>query len=274
MDVASLLALLSKPASYPEPPGELRVYQTHISLVFLTTSHVYKLKKPVRFDFLDFSALEKRRHFCEEEVRLNRRLAPDVYLGVVPVTARGLEGTGEVIDWAVKMRRLPEAATLEQRILQGGVDAPILQALAQRLAQFYATSRSDSGIHAFGRLEVVARNARDNFDQAKRMVGIVVEPRIFQRLQALTEQTLVQCGPLIEERARRGVPCDTHGDLHLDHVYYYPDHPPAHAFVIIDCIEFNQRFRYADPVATRTKTRKLRSFSRFTPPIEPWCVQR
>src|SRR2546423_126078 len=117
MNLDALMALLARPASYPEPTAQVQVCQTHISVVFLTDQHAYKIKKPVSLGFLDFSTLDRRRHFCEEEVRLNRRLAPDVYLGVVPVTAGGIKGKGEPLEWAVKMRRLPDDATLQKRLL-------------------------------------------------------------------------------------------------------------------------------------------------------------
>src|SRR5215475_506624 len=117
MDVSSLIAGLSQPGAYPIVPPSVEVHQTHISLVFLAGEFAYKVKKPVNFGFLDFSTLDKRRQFCNEEVRLNRRLAPTVYLGVVPVTERGgrlrFEGEGEPVEWALKMVRLPAEATLE-----------------------------------------------------------------------------------------------------------------------------------------------------------------
>jgi aminoglycoside phosphotransferase family enzyme len=120
MDLTQMIEVLSDPAAYPDPVGEVEVRQTHISAVFLAGPHVYKGKKPVEFGFLDFGTLAKRRHYCEEEVRLNRRLAPEVYLGVVPVTRSGrrirVEGDGEVVEWAVKMRRLPDDATLQNRL--------------------------------------------------------------------------------------------------------------------------------------------------------------
>src|SRR5689334_12149222 len=116
MDLTQLIKSLSDPAAYPETFEEVEVRQTHISAVFLVGPYVYKLKKPVEFGFLDFSTLAKRRHYCDEEVRLNRRLAPEVYLGVVQVTCDHgrvrVEGGGEVVDWAVKMRRLPDNARL------------------------------------------------------------------------------------------------------------------------------------------------------------------
>ena len=125
MDLAELIEGLSAPAAYPQPVEKVEVRQTHISVVFLTGEHVYKLKKPVKPTFLDFSTLEKLLHYCREEVRLNRRLAPDVYLNVVPVvrTMNGLkwEAEGEAIEWAVKMRRLPEEATLLERLRRDAI---------------------------------------------------------------------------------------------------------------------------------------------------------
>src|SRR5262245_6110830 len=111
MQLSHLIEALSKPAAYPIWVDTVEVKQTHISVVFLTGTHAYKIKKPVRFDFLDFSTLQRRRFFCDEEVRLNRRLATDVYLGVVPivrtVTGMRIDGDGNAVEWAVKMRRLP-----------------------------------------------------------------------------------------------------------------------------------------------------------------------
>src|SRR5262249_17986337 len=124
-DLAPLIDALSKPEAYPFPVEEVEVHQTHISVVFLAGPHAHKLHKPVNVGFLDFSTLAKRREFCEQEVRLNRRLAPEVYLGVVPVVAHQagfrVEEAGEAAEWAVKMERLPEEATLLQRLKRGEV---------------------------------------------------------------------------------------------------------------------------------------------------------
>src|SRR5262245_40258540 len=143
MELTQLIKTLSDPAAYPVPVPHVEVRQTHVSVVFLAGEHAYKLKKPVHLSFLDFSTLAKRRHFCTEEVRLNARLAPSVYLGVVPITRAGdglrVEGDGEVVEWAVKMERLPDEATLLQRLRHGEVDAAMLEALAGKLAHFHAT---------------------------------------------------------------------------------------------------------------------------------------
>jgi uncharacterized protein len=253
MDLTLLIEALCDGAAYPHPVQHVQVCHTHISVVFLAGSYAYKIKKPVNLGFLDFTTQAKRRHFCEEEVRLNRRLAADVYQGVVPVTRAGdrisMDGAGEVVEWAVKMQRLPGETTLVHRLKRGEIDPDIVETLAQRIAAFHATADAGPQVAAFGAFEVVAANARENFVQAAAQVGTTVSPAVFQKVSSLTETALNQQRSLIDARAKRGVPRDTHGDLHLDHVYLFPKRPPPADLVVIDCIEFNERFRFADPVA-------------------------
>ena len=253
MELARLIEALSDPAAYPDAVQAVEVRHTHISVVFLAGPYVYKIKKPVELGFLDFSTLEKRRHFCQEEVRLNGRLAPEVYLGVVPVACRGgivrVEGTGEVAEWAVKMERLSDDVTLENRLDCGEVSFEVVAALARKIALFHAQAEAGPRIAAWGAFDVVAGNARQNFEQAAAHVGQTLSPSVFDRLRMLTEETLARQRVEIDTRAKRGVPRDTHGDLRLGHVYLLPDRKPPADIVIIDCIEFNERFRFADPVA-------------------------
>jgi aminoglycoside phosphotransferase family enzyme/predicted kinase len=253
LDLAALIEALSEPSAYSHPVGGVDVRHTHISVVFLADNYAYKIKKPLELGFLDFSTLEKRRHFCAEEVRLNRRLAPTVYLGVVPVTRNGtnvrMEAEGEVVEWAVKMQRLPEEATLQSRLRRGEVGPELVEALARKVAHFHAHAEAGDHISVFGRFEAVARNTHENFEQATPQVGTTISGAVYERLRSLTEEALSCLRPLIERRCNRGVPRDTHGDLHLDHVYLFPDRKPPDDLVVIDCIEFNERFRFADPVA-------------------------
>jgi uncharacterized protein len=253
MELTELIEPLSDPAAYDHPVGHVEVRHTHISVVFLAGGLVYKVKKPVNLGFLDFSTLDNRRYFCEEEVRLNRRLAPTVYLGVVPVTRKGnslqFDGQGPVVDWAVKMERLPDDATLSSQLERGEIGGGQIDALACRIACFHARADRNEHIAAFGRFEVAARNARENFEQSVAQVGTTLSKPVFERLRALTEESLVRLHDLIERRAERSLTCDTHGDLHLDHVYHFPERTSPADWVIIDCIEFNERFRFADPVA-------------------------
>ena len=252
MDLERLIEILSDPRAYPHPCEAVEVHQTHISAVFLAGPYAYKIKKPLNLGFLDFGTLEKRHHYCLEEVRLNRRLAPGVYLGVLPITAHQgeirVDGAGQVIEWAVWMERLPQEATLKERLARSEAAPDLFDALARKLAQFHAQAQSGEHISTCGRWEVVARNARENFEQSAGHVGTTVSRAVFDRSRELTERALVALRPLIDTRARRGVPRDTHGDLHLDHVYSFPDRAPPDDLIAVDCIEFNERFRYGDPV--------------------------
>lgn len=249
----SLLHQLSQPGAFPVPVPRVDVRQTHISAVFLGGDCAYKIRKPVRLPFLDFSTLDKRRHDCEEEVRLNRRLAASIYLGVVPITrdAQGLhfEGEGTPIEWGVKMRRLPDEATLQRHVLAGLVTVEQLIGLGERLARFHKGANRNRHISSFGRFEAVALNLRQNLELARPQVGQTVTEPVWTSLVARQEELLAEHRFLIDSRAERGVPCETHGDLHLDHVYFLPESPPPNDVAMIDCIEFNERFRYTDPIA-------------------------
>src|SRR5579862_5522002 len=194
MELPGLIDALADAAAYPHPVGQVEIHQTHISVVFLAGPFAYKVKKPVDLGFLDFTTLQNRRHFCNEEVRLNRRLAPHVYLGVVPVTMtdKGLQidGVGEVVEWAVKMERLPQDSTLEKRLEHGQVGVPQITALAEKIALFHAQAEGGSQVARFGRFDVVASNARENFEQSALQVGITVDRMVFDRLRTLTEEAL------------------------------------------------------------------------------------
>lgn len=249
MTARELLEALSRPEAYPEPVTAVEVRQTHVSLVFLTDAHVWKVKKAVDLGFLDFRDLDRRRHFCEEEVRLNRRLAPSVYLGVVPITRDGdtvrVGGGGEVVDWAVKMCRLPDDRCLEALLARGAADAATVERVARRLAVFHAAAEPVGALAAFARAGCLAGHFRDNLAAADRFVSRAERDRLEERFAA----TLRRLGPLIDERAARGVPRDTHGDLRTEHVYLFPERPPPDDLAVIDCVEFAERFRAADPVA-------------------------
>lgn len=253
MELQVLLTQLSDPAAYAHVVEHVEVRQTHISAVFLAGEFVYKVKKPVRFPFLDFSSLEKRRCICEREVELNRRLAPNIYLGVVPIVLQNgrleVDGTGEPVEWAVKMRRLPDAATLEQRLNRNAVSTAQIRSLADRLAEFHKQAPFNPGMVQYARSEAVARNIRDNLDVARQPGAGALDQALLARLTDLTDEHLAAVKDLIDERANHGVPRDVHGDLHLDHVYLFPELTPPADLAIIDCIEFNDAFRFTDPVA-------------------------
>ena len=196
METQELIEDLSVPSAYPQSVEKVEVHQTHISVVFLAGSLVYKIKKPVNLGFLDYSTLERRRHFCDEEVRLNRRLAPSVYLGVVPVTRDGerikMEGKGTVVEWAVKMERLPDSATLEAHLERGSIGGSSIEEFARRLAHFHMTAHAGQKVARGGSFEAVARNARENFEQSEAHVGRTFSNSTFERLKSLTEKALAE----------------------------------------------------------------------------------
>jgi aminoglycoside phosphotransferase family enzyme/predicted kinase len=251
VDTAELIEYLSRPEAFGLTAPGVVVCQTHISVVFLAGDSAYKVKKPVRFDFLDFSTLERRRHFCEEEVRLNRRHAPGVYLGVVAITRQrdGLRvgGEGEVVDWAVHMRRLPAGASLLEKLRRGEVTGELIDRLAARVADFHRNTTTAP--KTAGRFDSVAGTLQAVLAEARPQVGTTLRPAVFSRLEDRLKETLGRLAPLIDARAERGMTRDTHGDLHLDHVFHFPDRPPPGDVLLVDCIEFNERFRHTDPVA-------------------------
>lgn len=253
MELTRLIDELSRPEAYPHSFEDFQLHHTHISVVFLAGGFAYKVKKPVDLGFLDFTTLDKRLHYCEEEVRLNRRLAKSVYLGVVPITAwdggMRMGGEGAAVEYAVKMRRLPPEATFLAWLARGELRPSHVEELGRRLAAFHVSVPPCSTASRYGRFEVVAGNARENLEQSRPHIGETISHAVFSRLTELLEQRLQELRTLIEERASAGVPRDTHGDLHLEHVYLFPEREPPADLLVIDCIEFNERFRYADPVA-------------------------
>jgi Uncharacterized protein conserved in bacteria len=147
------------------------------------------------------------------------------------------------------MARLPDDSTLRERLNHGQVTVQTVEGIAHRIAEFHGNAERGKHISRYGRFDVVAGNARENFVQTANQVGVSVRKAVYERCRDLTEKALADLQETIDSRADRGVPCDTHGDLHLSHIYWFPDQHPPDDLVIIDCIEFNERFRFADPIA-------------------------
>ncbi len=227
----------------------LELIETHISWVFLGDEEVFKVKRPVDLGFLDFTTVEKRREACEAEVRLNARLAPNVYLGVVPVTrdvsgAHSLSGDGEIVDWAVKMRRLSDDERADVLLQAGKLEPNDVDRLAVHIAGFHARARCDTQTSQHGRVDVVRRNVLENFAQTRGSIQEYLSAEEAREVEAWQLATL-QDEARFEARVSAGRVRDGHGDLRLEHVYFSDDDSIA----IIDCIEFNDRFRFADVCA-------------------------
>lgn len=246
--MGTLIDDLQDPAALPDPTSRVSLVQTHISLVFVADLFVYKVKKPVDFGFLDFSTLDRRRHFCAEEVRLNQRLSKDVYLGVVPVTLEngrhrlGGEG-GRPVEFAVRMRRIPDDRLMRTMHEKGELNDHHLDSVADLLAGFHRDAERSERIDGFGKLESFKVNTDENFAQTEAFVGTTLKPDDFERIRDWTQQFYGDEGGLFEERIRQGRIRDCHGDLHMEHICFLD---PVAA---IDCIEFNERFRYSDTLA-------------------------
>jgi aminoglycoside phosphotransferase family enzyme/predicted kinase len=220
--------------------------ETHISWVFLGADDVFKVKRPVDLGFLDFGTLEKRREACEAELRLNRRLAPDVYIEIVPVTRDGsgahrIGGTGEVVEWAVRMRRLSDERRADELLHARLLTPGHIDALAARIARFHEEARCDAETSAHGTVDAIRRNVEENFAQTRKSIDAYLKPEQAAEVEAW-QLAALDDGAAFEARVARRRVRDGHGDLRLEHVYIDADGMIS----IIDCIEFNERFRFGD----------------------------
>jgi uncharacterized protein len=241
--LADKVAFLGKPAAYPHPADDIERKETHMSWVFLAGDKVYKLKKPVRFPYLDYSTLGRREAACHAELALNRRLAPDVYQAVMPLTRtpQGLAigGPGEAVDWLVVMRRLDERATLEHAIVAHELEARQLDHVVATLVAFYRRARS-----AFISPEAHLGNWRQSLAYNRRFL---LDPRLglpaglVRRVDRAQQRFLSRRARLIADRVRGRAIVDGHGDLRPEHIWL------GDPVIIIDCLEFNARLRAVDP---------------------------
>jgi len=239
-----LIEALLDPQCYPERPEKVELVQTQMSFIFLAGRYVYKIKKSVNLGYLDYTTLEKRRFFCEQELRLNRRLCRAAYLAVVSVVEEGeqirVEEEGQPIEYAVKMKRLPQERMMDVLLSQGGVTLPMVGEVAQRLANFHNTAETNREIAVFGRLDVISQNCDENFAQTEKYIGRSISRTSYERIKRYTDDFIERNAGLFDKRVADGRIRDCHGDLHAAHVCF------ADGICIYDCIEFNDRFRYCD----------------------------
>lgn len=245
--IPSLQQALLNPKIYPDFPKEVKFIETHISLLFLTGNHVYKIKKPVNFGFLDFTTLEKRRFFCEQEVTLNRRLSPEIYLGVVRITHDHdqilLEGNGEVLEYAVKMKQIPEDLLMDKLLEKDQVTHEIIEAVAEKLVHFYSIAETSDFIKGFAKPERVKQDTDENFDQTEKYIDVTLPKDLYEEVKYKTNEYFRCKENLFYQRIASNRIRDCHGDLRLEHIFR------GNEVSIFDCIEFNERFRYTDVAA-------------------------
>lgn len=239
-----LVKALLNPKAYPDTPKGVELVQTQMSFVFLTDDYVYKVKKPVNLGYLDYTTLDKRQFYCQKEVELNQRLCPDTYLGVVSITRdKGnilIRNRGEVMEYAVKMHRLPQRAMMDVLLAQNQVSPEMIGSLAQKLAEFHQKAETNASISVFGDLDTIIQNTDENFVQTEKYIGITISQQEYQHIKDYTNDFIKHNTSLFRKRLTDSRIRDCHGDLHAAHICFIND------ICIYDCIEFNDRFRYCD----------------------------
>ncbi len=243
-----ILELLRNPSAYPIQTSTVELIQTHVSWLFLTDTHVFKLKKPVNFGFLDFSTLELRCFYCHEELRLNRRLCPEIYEQVIElretVGGAAFVGDGKTIDYAVMMKRLPSDRMLDRLVDNSNISEEEIQIVALEISKFHSKAPTSPHISEFGSLEQIQFNWRENFEQAQLFRTSTLPSTTCKNIQTYIKTFTESHRALFAERIMNGYICECDGDIHLGNICLLDG-----IAYIFDCIEFNERFRYSDTAA-------------------------
>ncbi len=241
-----IVEALMNSEAYEEDPGHVELLQTHISFVFLTKDYVYKVKKSVNFGFLDFTTLEKRRFFCEKELELNRRLCGDMYIEVSPINKAKyikINGRGETVEYALKMRRMPQDRIMAKLLENGQVDEKVVDKIAKIIADFHGKAETNDRISEVGSLATVRANWDENFAQTKDYVGKTLSLTEFSLIERKIDDFMWNNKTLFEKRSAERRVRDCHGDVHSGNIFV------TDRIYIFDAIEFNERFRFIDVVA-------------------------
>jgi aminoglycoside phosphotransferase family enzyme/predicted kinase len=240
-----LFAALQHPECYPHPVDEVRVIETHMSWVLLTGTYAYKIKKPVNLGFADFSTLGLRGHYCQEELRLNRRFTPDLYLDVVEIRgtpdAPRVGGDGPLLDYAVKMRQFHQDALAGNRLGREQLGAAEIDALAEGIAKFHAAAPVAKASGRLGSSSTIGEQALQNFDQMLLLVKSAPDDRLLRAERHWTDHEFELRRGALAARRRQGFVRECHGDLHLANIVVLDGRP-----VPFDCLEFNEELRWID----------------------------
>jgi hypothetical protein len=242
-----LVASLDNPLAFGHPIKYLRLIETHISWIILTGNYAYKIKKPVDFGFLDFSTLEKRRFYCTEELRLNRRFAPEIYLELVEIrgseTAPRLHGSGEVIEYAIKMLEFPQQCLLSAHAARHDLNDELIDAIATTVATMHAASDPADPASNFGAATVAAQWSEENLVHIAQAIGTEFLPNSYFQLKRWYQENN-NLLTSIDARKRDGFVRECHGDLHLGNMTLFNDR-----VILFDCIEFNPQLRWIDTIS-------------------------
>lgn len=245
MSQKEIIEALHKADAYDENVKNINLIQTHISYVFLTGIYAYKIKKPVNFGFLDFSTLEKRKFYCEEELRLNRRLCGDMYVGVLPITVSGngeikINGKGKIVEYTLKMKEMPQEKMMATLLMENKITTRDIDKLAKIVFKFHNSARTNAEIKKYGSLKIIKYNWDENFKQTKEFIGKTITKDDYNFIFQKINNFLQKKRGLFENRVKDGKIKECHGDLHLSNIFI------TDKIYIFDAIEFNKRFRFSD----------------------------
>ncbi|ACD89882.1 MAG: AAA family ATPase [Chlorobium limicola] len=244
----TIVEALSRPEAYPHETCDIQVAETHISWVFLTGTYAYKIKKPVNLGFLDFSTLEKRTRYCHEELRLNRRLAPELYLDVVPVTLSEetirIGGSGTAIEYAVKMVQFDRTHELDRLLAGNRLTAKHIDSIIETVAAFHFGIPAASPDSEYGRPEKLILPLLENFRHTAELVNNNVEQRLLEKLETWVEKEHLRLTPRFLDRKRAGFIRHCHGDMHTGNMVWQNEQ-----VVIFDCIEFSPALSMIDVIS-------------------------
>jgi aminoglycoside phosphotransferase family enzyme/predicted kinase len=243
-----ILESLRNPSAYPVQTRAVELIQTHVSWLFLTDTRVFKLKKPVNFGFLDFSTLELRCFYCHEELRLNRRLCPDIYEQVVALretdAGAAFIGDGKVIEYAVMMKRLPSNRMLDRLVDNGTISVEDIRIIARKISLFHSGALTSPHVSEFGSIDKIQFNWRENFEQTLQFRTSTLPLAISESIRRYVESFIDSHRTLFNERVENGYIRECDGDIHLGNICLHNS-----TAYIFDCIEFNERFRCSDTAA-------------------------
>jgi uncharacterized protein len=249
MEYQEIVKFLLNRENYQHPVKKVKHIDTHyLSDVFLTGKFAYKIKKPVNFGYLDFTTLAKRKFFCYQELILNRRLAPEMYLDVLPITNQNgqleFDGQGEPVEYVLKMKEIPQQYLMDKLLGENKITKQILDKLAQIVAKFHARAKTSKKISFFGSLKIINKNWQENFSQSKPFISKTISLADWKFFKRAIEKFIKQNKKIFDQRIKEKKIKDCHGDLHKGNIFVAPE-----KIYVFDCIDFNERFRYQDIIS-------------------------
>lgn len=248
MSTSILIKNLLSNSLFDHPVSRPRIIETHVTWVILTSTYAYKIKKPVNFGFLDFSTLEKRKHFCEEELRLGQQFASEIYLSIVTITGTlehpQINGTGPILEYAIKMVEFPQENLLSAMLKNGSLTENIIDQLSKLIAEFHNKTPVATKKSRFGQPKEVHAPTKQNFEQIAPLLTDPADINQLKHLEIWSEQQFKQLHTFLQFRKDHGFIRDCHGDLHLENIIYYKNRP-----ILFDRLEFNEDLRWTDVIA-------------------------